>query len=144
MRKYNSKFKHVFWNWFMTWPIHWLRTWLDFWRNISAERGSRTEMKINDNPRVPYQVNRGSAELFGLCMATIIWCRYRFVSSIIPFLMFWIFWFNFFFIRSSVMTINNFLLNEKYNNVNKSIREMMHPMKSMRPTCEQLLNNKSL
>jgi hypothetical protein len=42
------------------------------------------------------------------------------------------------------MTINNSLLNEKYNNVIKSIREMMLPMKSMRPTCDQLLNNKIL
>ncbi len=49
----------------------------------------------------------------------------------------------YFFIRSSMITINNFSLNEKYNNVIKSICEMMLPMKSMRPTCEQLLNNKS-
>jgi hypothetical protein len=41
-----------------------------------------------------------------------------------------------------MMTINNSLLNEKYNNAIKSICEMMLPMKSMRPTCEQLLNNK--
>jgi serine/threonine protein kinase len=52
--------------------------------------------------------------------------------------------FFFFFIKSSVMTINNSLLNEKYNHVIKSICDMMSPMKSMRPTCEQLLNNKSL
>ncbi len=51
---------------------------------------------------------------------------------------------NFFFIRSLVMTINNSLLNEKYNNVIKSICEMMSAKKSVRPTCEQLLNNKSL
>jgi len=52
---------------------------------------------------------------------------------------------NFFFFLngSSMMTINNSLLNEKYNNVIKSIREMMEPMKDKRPTCEQLLNNKS-
>ena len=43
-----------------------------------------------------------------------------------------------------MMTINNSLLNEKYNNVIKSICEMMLPIKNMRPTCEQLLNNKSL
>jgi vacuolar-type H+-ATPase subunit D/Vma8 len=42
-----------------------------------------------------------------------------------------------------MMTTNNSLLNEKYNNVIKSIRDMMSTMKSMRPTCEQLLNNKS-
>jgi hypothetical protein len=42
-----------------------------------------------------------------------------------------------------MMTINNSLLNEKYNNVIKSIRDMMSPIKSERPTCEQLLNNKS-
>jgi hypothetical protein len=41
-----------------------------------------------------------------------------------------------------MMTINNSLLNEKYKNVIKSICEMMQLMKSMRPTCEQLLNNK--
>jgi hypothetical protein len=41
------------------------------------------------------------------------------------------------------MTINNSLLNEKYNNVIESICDMMSTMKSMRPTCEQLLNNKS-
>ncbi len=43
-----------------------------------------------------------------------------------------------------MMTINNSLLNEKYNNVIKSICEMMSLMKSKRPTCDQLLNNKSL
>ncbi len=53
------------------------------------------------------------------------------------------FLFEFFFIRSSMMIINNSLLN-KYNNLIKSICEMMSAMKSMRPTCEQLLNNKSL
>jgi hypothetical protein len=42
------------------------------------------------------------------------------------------------------MTINNSLLNEKYKNVIKSICDMMSPIKSMRPTCEQLLNKKSL
>ncbi len=42
------------------------------------------------------------------------------------------------------MTINNSLLKEKYNNVIKSICDMMSPMKTIRPTCEQLLNNKSL
>ena len=41
------------------------------------------------------------------------------------------------------MTINNSLLKEKYNNVIKSIRDMMSAMTCMRPTCEQLLNNKS-
>ncbi len=54
------------------------------------------------------------------------------------------FLFEFFFIRSSMMIINNSLLNKKYNNVIKSICEMMSAMKSTRPTCEQLLNNKSL
>jgi hypothetical protein len=43
-----------------------------------------------------------------------------------------------------MMTINNSLLNEKYNNVIKSIRDMMLLMMNVRPTCEQLLNNKSL
>ncbi len=43
-----------------------------------------------------------------------------------------------------MMTIKNSLLKEKYNNVIKSICDMMSPMKTMRPTCEQLLNNKSL
>ncbi len=43
-----------------------------------------------------------------------------------------------------MVTINNSLLKEKYNNVIKSICDMMSPMKTMRPTCEQLLNNKSL
>jgi hypothetical protein len=43
-----------------------------------------------------------------------------------------------------MVTINNSLLKEKYNNVVKSICDMMSPMKTMRPTCEQLLNNKSL
>ncbi len=42
------------------------------------------------------------------------------------------------------MRIDNSLLNEKYNNVIKSICEMMLPMKNMRPTCKQLLNNESL
>ncbi len=42
-----------------------------------------------------------------------------------------------------MMTINNSLLDEKYNNVIKSICDMMLPMKSMRPTCKKLLNNKS-
>jgi hypothetical protein len=42
-----------------------------------------------------------------------------------------------------MMTINNSLLNEKYNNIIKSICEMMSVMKIMRPTCKQLLNNKS-
>jgi hypothetical protein len=41
-------------------------------------------------------------------------------------------------------TINNSLLNEKYNNVIKSILDMVSMMKTKRPTCEQLLNNKSL
>ncbi len=52
--------------------------------------------------------------------------------------------FFFFFISPSMMTINNSLLNEKYNNIIRSICDMMSPIKSMRPTCEQLLNNKSL
>jgi hypothetical protein len=43
-----------------------------------------------------------------------------------------------------MMTIKNSLLKEKYNNVIKSICDMMSPMKTMRPTCEKLLNNKSL
>ncbi len=49
-----------------------------------------------------------------------------------------------FFIRSSTMRISNSLLDEKYNNVTKSICDMMSVMKNMRPTCEQLLSNKSL
>jgi hypothetical protein len=48
-----------------------------------------------------------------------------------------------FFIRSSMIRMNNSLLDEKYNNVIKSICEMMLPMKIKRPTCEQLLNSKS-
>jgi hypothetical protein len=43
-----------------------------------------------------------------------------------------------------MMRINNSLLNEKYNNVIKSIYDMLLPMKIKRPTCDQLLNNKSL
>ncbi len=43
-----------------------------------------------------------------------------------------------------MMIINNSLLNEKYKNVIKLIHEMMSSIKSKRPTCEQLLNNKSL
>ncbi len=43
-----------------------------------------------------------------------------------------------------MMTIKNSLLNEKYNYVIESICEMLLPMKSKRPTCEQLLKNKSL
>ncbi len=42
-----------------------------------------------------------------------------------------------------MIRINNSLLDEKYNNVIKSICDMMSAKKSMRPTCEQLLNNKS-
>jgi hypothetical protein len=43
------------------------------------------------------------------------------------------------------MTINNSLLKEKYKNVIKSILDMMsHPIIQMRPTCDQLLNDKSL
>ncbi len=42
-----------------------------------------------------------------------------------------------------MIRMNNSLLDEKYNNVIKSICEMMLPMKIKRPTCEQLLNSKS-
>jgi hypothetical protein len=41
------------------------------------------------------------------------------------------------------MTINNSLLKEKYKNVIKSILEMMS-FPNMRPTCDQLLKDKSL
>jgi hypothetical protein len=42
-----------------------------------------------------------------------------------------------------MMRSNNSLLDEKYNNVIKTIYDMLLPMKIKRPTCEQLLNNKS-
>ncbi len=42
------------------------------------------------------------------------------------------------------MSILNSLLKNKYKTVIKLIIEMMSAMKSMRPTCEQLINNKSL
>ncbi len=42
-----------------------------------------------------------------------------------------------------MIRVNNSLLDEKYNNVIKSICEMMLPMTTKRPTCEQLLNSKS-
>jgi hypothetical protein len=42
-----------------------------------------------------------------------------------------------------MITINNSLLDEKYNNVIKLICEMSSARKIMRPNCEQLLNNNS-
>ncbi len=42
------------------------------------------------------------------------------------------------------MTISNSLLKDKYKNVIKCITQMVSAKSKQRPTCEQLINNKSL
>ncbi len=43
-----------------------------------------------------------------------------------------------------MMTINNSLLKNKYNNIIQCIQDMVSSNKNSRPDCQQLLNSKSL